>query len=206
MRQSYQSGWIIDSDASNHIVRDRSLFKTDELLKMPFEITLGDDYALQVIGKGHIEVDFNDGHTWEPGTLNDVWHVPALGCTNLFAIGVVTKRGYEAVFRKKDVKIKNKNSETVLAGYPGDNGLYHLMIRLREHVAKKAAGSVKLWHERLGHISVDTVKQMAKTNIVNGLNITMDDTAKFYCDGCVKGKMSRKPCKVKSSREVVVGA
>jgi len=48
------------------------LFKTYELLKTPFEITLGDDYALEVIGKGHIEVDFNDGHTWEPGTLNDV--------------------------------------------------------------------------------------------------------------------------------------
>lgn len=53
---------------------------------------------------------------------------------------------------------------------------------------------------------MDTVKQMAKTNIVSGLDITTDDTANFYCDRCVKRKMSRKPYKVKSSREVVVGA
>ncbi|CAL1672769.1 unnamed protein product [Lasius platythorax] len=157
MRQPYQNGWIIDSGASNHIVRDRSLYKTYELLKTPFEITVGDDFALQVIGKGQIEVDFSDEHTWEPGTLNDVWHIPNLGHTNLFATDVVAKR-YEVVFREEDVKIKNKNGRTVLAGYPGDNELYHLMIRLRGHVAKKAAGSVKLWHEHRGHISVDTVK------------------------------------------------
>lgn len=154
-RQPYQSDWIIDSGASNHIVHDQSLYKTYELLKTPFEITVGDDFALQVIGTGQIEVNFNDGHTWEPGTLNDVWHVPNMGRTNLFS-GVVTKRGYEVVFRKEDVKIKNINDQTILAGYPGDNELYYLMIRLRKHDAKMAtAGSVKLWHERLGHVSVD---------------------------------------------------
>lgn len=83
-------------------------------------------------------------------------------------------------------------------GYSGNNGLYYLMTHFRGHVAKKIAGSIKLWHERLGHISVDTVKRMAKTDIVTGLDITTDDTANLYCDGCVKGKMSRKPCEVYS--------
>lgn len=206
LSQPYQSDWIIDSDASNHIVRDKSMYKTYELLEKPLKITIGDDFALQVIGKEQIEVDFSDGDTWEPGTLNDVWHVPNMGHTNLFSTGVVTKRGYEVVFCKEDVKIKNKKGQTVLAGYSGDNGLYYLMIRLRGHVAKKVAGSVKLWHERLGHISVDTVKRMAKTNIVTGLDITTDDTTNFFCEGCVKRKMSRKPCQKKSSREDAVGA
>lgn len=206
MPQPYQSDWIIDSGASNYIVQDKNMYKTYELLEKPFKITVGDDFALQVIEKGQIEVDFSDGDTWEPGTLNDVWHVPNMGHTNLFSTGIVTKRGYEVVFCKEDVKINNKKGQTVLAGYPGDNGLYYLMIRLRGHVAKKAAESIKLWHERLGHISVDTVKRMAKTNIVTGLDITTDDTANFFCDGCMKGKMSRKPCQRRSSREDTVGA
>lgn len=63
MPQPYQSDWIIDSGASNHIVRDKSMFKIYELLKKPFKITVGDDFALQVIGKGQIEVDFSDRDT-----------------------------------------------------------------------------------------------------------------------------------------------
>jgi Integrase core domain. len=66
------------------------------------------------------------------------------------------------------------------------------------NIAKKQ--NLKLWHERLGHINLKALKEIAKNKIIEDLNI--DDFDDFFCDTCHLGKQSRKPHYTSSSVRV----
>lgn len=51
--------------------------------------------------------------------------------------------------------------------------------------------SLKLWHERLAHISPKTIERMANSDIVEGLGrINLKEN--FFCDGCAMQKQNYK--------------
>ena len=62
---------------------------------------------------------------------------------------------------------------------------------------------MNLWHERLAHVHVDGIRAMARSGVVNGLNIASTKHI-VKCKGCVYGKNSRAPIP-KSSGERVKG-
>ena len=51
--------------------------------------------------------------------------------------------------------------------------------------------SLKLWHERLGHINVSAIKKTNEVNAVSGMKI--ENKADFFCEACTLGKQARKP-------------
>lgn len=50
--------------------------------------------------------------------------------------------------------------------------------------------SLKLWHERLGHVNLKAIKEANKNNAMVGLNLTDKDD--FFCEACQFGKQTRK--------------
>lgn len=52
-----------------------------------------------------------------------------------------------------------------------------------------ATTNLKLWHERMGHVSKDTLKQMVKNGAVQGMKLT--DLKNFFCEACQVGKSHR---------------
>ena len=53
---------------------------------------------------------------------------------------------------------------------------------------------IKLWNERLGHISNTTIWKMFREKAADGLNLTTrSDTPPPLCADCMKGKMTRLP-------------
>ena len=63
---SRSSTFIIDSRASRHMVLTREIFSSLDDLKGP-KIVLGDDYVIDILGKGRIDIDH--------GSINDVLYV-----------------------------------------------------------------------------------------------------------------------------------
>jgi len=51
-------------------------------------------------------------------------------------------------------------------------------------------GSLRDWHERLGHVHVDAIRKMANIGTVEGLKIDSDEE-NFFCEPCVVAKQCR---------------
>ena len=69
-------------------------------------------------------------------------------------------------------------------------------ISAKTHETKKVENEspheLDLWHQRLGHINENQVLQTVKNSLIKGINFSENDKLKV-CEGCVEGKMSRKP-------------
>ncbi|KFD65016.1 LOW QUALITY PROTEIN: hypothetical protein M514_22733 [Trichuris suis] len=194
LRQERNDGWIADSGAFKHITRNRHWFSTFKEID-PCGVRVGDDNLVYAVGVGTIDVEMYNGKTWNLSTLNDVLYVPDFGPSCLFSLGAAAARGYKITIEGEKVCL-TKGGKIDLVGYK-DGDLYTLLIRrssqsLQSAMSAVAGGnSLELWHQRLGHISIDKIKAMSKQNLVNGLQITGEQ--KFFCEGCIFGSMSRNP-------------
>jgi len=91
-----------------------------------------------------------------------------------------------------------KNGRVALAAVIGV-GAFVLLIETRNIESCRAAqvGSLRDWHERLGHIHVDMIWTMAPTEAVGSMH---GDEENFFCESCVVAKQSR-PAHLKSERK-----
>jgi hypothetical protein len=54
--------------------------------------------------KGDIDIGVFDGYRWNFRILTEVRYVPNFGSANLFSIGVITSKGYLAVYKRRTSK------------------------------------------------------------------------------------------------------
>ena len=57
---------------------------------------------------------------------------------------------------------------------------------------RNATSKIMIWHERLGHINLNSMKTLKKLNVVEGLDIDLDCN-ELVCEHCIKCKLSAKP-------------
>ena len=50
-----------------------------------------------------------------------------------------------------------------------------------------------LWHHRLAHLSLDNVKLLIRSDLVDGLTIKSSERANTICEPCLAGKQHRNP-------------
>ncbi|KRZ49337.1 Retrovirus-related Pol polyprotein from transposon TNT 1-94 [Trichinella nativa] len=208
VRQEPNDGWLADSGAFKHITRNRHWFSTLEIIE-PQGVRIGNDKMIYAVGIGTIDVEVFNGKQWIASVLNDVLYVPEFGSSCLFSLGAAAARGYRIMMDNFNIRLM-MNNRTELVGYK-DGDLYTLLIRrLSDNTSMSAmltegeTHSFELWHQRLGHISVEKIKTMMQRKLVDGLRATAEE--KFFCEGCVFGSMTRKPHKeVTERRQSVPG-
>ena len=165
---------------------------------------------LQVRGLGTVRIRNEvDGVTLQ-SVLQEVLYVPKLGA-NLFTVSSAARNGNDVSFSGDGVKVL-KNTKVLAVGLRENNNLYVLNLSAnREHkslpscitagkpmesfaaVAKSKANTVQVWHRRLGHVCVATIKKMAAKGMVDGLEICGGDPKNDFCEGCILGKQHRLP-------------
>lgn len=176
--------WVADSGCTNHMTPYKDLFENYEEIT-DGNVYLADDTTLKVIGKGNISTKY--------GTLKEVWYVPKLK-QNLFSITAVAAKG-----------IKYTGSGEQLVFYRGDKELFKAKLHNKLYlinfniVEKNYANAANLekWHARFGHVSIDSIKRMAKIGAVNDLAIT--NTEKNVCIDCKMNKCTNSTHPNKSS-------
>ena len=64
-------------------------------------------------------------------------------------------------------------------------------------VASSGKNTLQMWHERLGHIGVERLKQL-RDGMANGVKFSDADLESFDCEVCILGKAHKAPIYNKS--------
>jgi hypothetical protein len=196
--------WLVDSGASCHMTWEKELLGDFKKLDPPQKVGLGDGHVVDAVGTGKVRMTMDLGSKYlKSAVLYEVLYVPKLAC-NLFSVKAAAQRGNMINFGHTRCWINGPNGD--LCGRGTVKGkLYHLDCEpvVRASVAK--SDKTDLWHQRLGHVNGAQLKEMVQKGLVNGLD-GISQAAQEFCEGCVKGKMNRKPFKpigeIRSTRKL----
>ena len=161
--QGKVSSWWYDTCATVHVCYEKSLFKTyreDD----GQEIQMENEGKSKVFGKGNVELAFTSG---KKVTLTNVLHVPDMD-RNLISGVLLDKPSIKSIFELGKL-ILSCNSIFVGKGYSIE-GLVKLSVVTNDqlNVINKdvsftyVVDFVSLWHNRLAHIGISTMKRMIK--------------------------------------------
>lgn len=186
----YRDIWLTNSGASAHITFRKDWFV--ELRETQGDtVSLGDDGVCAVEGVDKIEVGKLVNGSWKSGTIENVLYVPSV-MKNLFSVGVCPEKGFSVKFEGSNVTVECYD-QIAATGVKQSNRIFRMFFRV-PHSRNKvnvSVTSVKLWHERLGHINKRSICELAKKGLVKG--VIVKDTSEFFCEACHLGKQHKLP-------------
>ena len=202
--------WIVDSGASRHMTSNKNVLADYCEFDVPETVMLGDGRRVQALGCGRVRISVETCRGKKATMIGGVLYVPKLAC-NLFSVRAVTQKGHIVQFGQNCCWIK-KIRGTVITRGSLVNRMYQLNCETEptDHSMSVADASVNddkrrqlnLWHQRLGHLNVQQLKQAVTKCHIKGIDLSDSD----FCEGCVEGKMSRYPFKpvgvIKSTRKL----
>ena len=187
--------WIIDSGASRHMTWDRGHLEDYRTLDNPELVRLGDNHVVEGEGIGNVRVRvvLEDGRV-ENSMLCDVLYIKELA-VNLLSVSATTNKGYGVSFDKDTCRILSTEGKVVCRGVKQGH-LWKLLLRTVPHsaaLAREGPTLADLWHQRLGHVSDQTLTKALKRGTVTGIAGLDPDDAVSFCEGCALGKLTAKP-------------
>ena len=145
---------------------------------------------------GDINVIVDLGDRQETATLTDVLYVPDLG-TSLFSSQRAAQRNIDTITSKTSCRLVTQLGEVVMRGVlickmykllitairpPTDRALhvgnFGVSTRTDSHQ------SIDVWHKRLGHVNHDTIRYIARHELVEGMSLPSNPGAHSFCSGC----------------------
>nr|GEW52359.1 retrovirus-related Pol polyprotein from transposon TNT 1-94 [Tanacetum cinerariifolium] len=128
-------------------------------------VRFGNDYVAAILGYGDLQ--------WGNILITRVYFVEGLG-HKLFSVGQFCDSDSEVAFRRNTCFVRNLKGVYLLKGNRTTN-LY--TINLHEVasaspiclMARATSTKSWLWHQRLFHLNFDTINELAKNDLVNGL-------------------------------------
>ena len=184
------SGWIIDSGATQHMTFEKNHLSDYVEFKQPCTVNLGDNRTILAYGKGTYRIladlDGNVQHI----ALRDVLYLPDLE-KNLLSVRAMAKLGASVQFESDRCKIVRNSKLLAIGEMQGK--LYILKIIPSEenvNIARENSG-MQLWHCRFGHLGMDGVTKLIKGKMVEGMNCGTKDERNSVCEACIMGKQHR---------------
>ncbi|KAH9662167.1 hypothetical protein KPL70_024758 [Citrus sinensis] len=176
--------WVIDSGCSFHLCPDKTLFYKYEVVDGG-RVLMGNNNVCNIVGVGSVKIKMFDGTI---RSLHEVRHAPRLK-RNLISLGMLDSLGYFFKSRSGGLEIR-KGTEIVMKGVK-ENGLYVLQgssVPVLEGVsAVSEEDKTKLWHLRLGHMSIKGLQELSKQGLLGGDRIQQLE----FCENCIFGKSHR---------------
>ena len=184
--------WLIDSGASSHMTKEKHVLTNFQEFEEPENVALGDGRVVKALGHGRVQMNMLfPGTEAKKAVLYDVLYVPKLTC-NLFSVRAAVAKGNAVEFGPNDCCIWDENGSLRGKGSLADK-LYQLdcQVVTTGH-ASVASSRSDLWHQRLGHVHESRLKKCVQNEFVQGIDIEKM-TELSFCEGCLAGKMCRKP-------------
>ena len=136
----------------------------------------------------------------EPKTsvMYRVLYVPELTC-NLFSVREAALKGNTAKFGNTKCWIRDRKGSLQGMSLIADKDELDCESIVQEHeyasIVSEGEESADLWHQRLGHLGEQLLTEMMSKEMVRGMKIPKSAQL-IFCEGCVGGKMKRKPFQV----------
>ena len=188
--------WIADSGASYHMSSRRDWFSYFE--ECSAVMSLADKSTMEVKGTGQINIEMYVNGRWETGHLQNVKFIPGLS-RHLFSIGAATKQGVKTTIEDNQMNFY-KNRKLVASALRGNNNLFNMLIRVKTVSANIVTDDVKLLHDRLGHVSMTTIRNTMRLGLLENVELPKDGD--FVCEACIYGKSKRRSFKTAEEKPV----
>ena len=193
--ESDQDVWLADSGASMHMTFRKEFFTSFNTLSDIRFVKIADDKVLSATGTGTIVINEQlHGQTLER-ELQNVLLVPELR-RNLFSIVAINDKNYSFHAYKNHCEIRDSSGRLSSRGVR-HKGLFKMLFDIKIpaqcNVVESKQNSLKLWHERMGHINVKAIVDTTKEFM--NKNFEQSDVKNFQCETCILGKQSRQPHK-----------
>ncbi|UYV74194.1 hypothetical protein LAZ67_11002383, partial [Cordylochernes scorpioides] len=185
--------WYADNGASCSMTFRREWFKTYTPFTSDHPIYLGDNSTLLAEGMGDIEIQAYVDGGWYNTYIRNVLYSPQLK-KNLYSLSTSTRRGFNVIIKHDKLQIFMDN-DLKAVGVRHD-GLYRMLFKVTSSSQGyiTSENKLQLWHERLAHLPVATLREMATKGLVDGLQPQDLEGEFFFCEGCQLGKAHRKSC------------
>uniref|UniRef100_A0A8R1EH51 Integrase catalytic domain-containing protein n=1 Tax=Caenorhabditis japonica TaxID=281687 RepID=A0A8R1EH51_CAEJA len=183
----------MDSGCTAHICNNKDLFTKLE----PYRQTIATaGKPLKVTQRGTVLVTLSAYNsatntiTDRPWTLTDVLYVPECPL-NLISLSKLHENFYLSTKNGYEVRQRGTNKLVLTAHLVG--GLFVVDRALDQEVSLYAATNTSLhtWHQRLGHIGIDRLKEMRRNKGATGVDFPDSDIPNFSCEVCILGKAHR---------------
>ncbi|GAX86251.1 hypothetical protein CEUSTIGMA_g13663.t1 [Chlamydomonas eustigma] len=189
--------WIVDSGAFSHLTSRRELLQDYTMIPYATSfVVFGDGIKKPVAGTGTAIIQTKQGTF----TLKNVLHVPD-ACANLVSIGKAAEAGVNVTFHHGGCKLQNG---TTVINVPKKNGVYMLTYSKEQRaLTAMHQETAELWHQRYVHLSYSSLAQLVKKDMVTGINLSKEETARLdtdefrrkVCSGCIAEKQQRNVAK-----------
>ena len=202
---------IIDSGDQEHLMWDRSKFLTYQKVEGEHIAAYGPNPQLfKVHGKGTVRIPAIIEGKIRSFDVENVRHVPE-GEDNLLSTTQLDLAGYHHIGGSGRKTFYDDDNQVVLQGYLHDR--HYLLdtawkrpiqaMRVKSSELSPNHASWTQWHKRLGHISMEATKAVAKATY--GINVAVADRLQKsepheLCDSCMSGKMTKSPSRVPRTR------
>lgn len=194
--------WILDSGASSHISNDLTLFH-DICDVEPIVIGLagvennGKHIYIRATQRGSVKLNVVNGQGMASTvTLRDVLFVPD-ATANIISVSKITAVGGSVEFNGDNFTISSRDGTVVAEGIQSGGNIYLLRAtsttpveNLTTVVEVQKKEAAELWHRRLGHLNLETIRRMSKGAVV-GVNLKYRSVNASVCAVCAKGKQTR---------------
>lgn len=187
--------WIVDSGASQHMTGSEELLCNIKEGKGQ-SVTFGNNESVEISGIGTIAPFHSSENPSSTFPNSDAYFIPSME-KSLLSVSKLDKQQMSVLFKNGKCIISDKNDQIVAVAYE-DQGLYKLdanNITLDSAYSGSmvtiSLSKMQLWHQRLGHLSLDNLKQMMNKNMVYGLPKIYG--SKCLCEACIMGTQHRLP-------------
>lgn len=206
-----KDSWILDSGCTHHVCRRRDWFTNfremdSEVINTAADPSKQNGATLRAKGIGDIFLKTSVANVERGIVLRDVYYVPNVR-KNLMSVSQIERKGKELLIKDGKVRIRNAKTKGVICEAYRQNDLYMLKVEIDKNVPENAVKEIntlkvdnaELWHRRFCHVNDNTIRKLADTNRVIGLdNARMDN---FTCEACCISKATKNACKRLKSRQ-----
>ena len=141
-------------------------------------------------GIGDLQIEVPNGQSSTSVLLKDTLYAPQIGVM-IVSVGRIASASYSVSFEDNCCKIRKQDSERTVGSIPANgNGLYKVEHALTAGAAFEQV-SIHTLHRRLGHVSLDSIRNLVRNNAIAGVQI-LDDGFPSICDSCEYAKTTCK--------------
>nr|XP_023017724.1 uncharacterized protein LOC111506754 [Leptinotarsa decemlineata] len=162
--------WLADTGASAHMSFRKEWFHNLKTVSDEISVRIADIKLIKVTAVGDINVKANINGIWKDKVIVDVLFIPKLR-RNLLSVGKITDKDFVMTAQRDRCEFCNAAGELFCVGLRRGN-------------------SLKLWHEKMGHVNLMYVRDTIYSGAVEGASL--EDESDFFCEGCKFGKQNRR--------------
>ncbi|KXJ62368.1 hypothetical protein RP20_CCG016888 [Aedes albopictus] len=174
----------------------RSQSALHEAKKSSESIYVANAAEIPVAAVGSVKLTASVEGTYTDLDIANVLCVPDLAL-NLLSVSEICKKGYRVTFTSKACEVEHESTGDVIATAKQMDGLYKLdLVERNESFVAQPCGNLELWHRRLAHLNIDSVKRL--TTMASGIEV--HGSTMPSCVPCAEGKHRKQPFKSSGAR------